>query len=52
MVVLGSGSGEARYVDARNLFRWAWLLPGIVGEEMTAAERGEAAMFWSPVGGC
>ena len=24
VVVLGSGSGEARYADARNLFRWAW----------------------------
>jgi len=24
VVVLGSGSSDARYVDARNLFRWAW----------------------------
>jgi serine-type D-Ala-D-Ala carboxypeptidase (penicillin-binding protein 5/6) len=24
VVVLGSTSGDARYVDARNLFRWAW----------------------------
>jgi D-alanyl-D-alanine carboxypeptidase (penicillin-binding protein 5/6) len=24
VVVLGATSGDARYVDARNLFRWAW----------------------------
>jgi len=24
VVVLGSASSDARYVDARNLFRWAW----------------------------
>ncbi|HUE69546.1 MAG TPA: hypothetical protein VMP01_01550, partial [Pirellulaceae bacterium] len=24
VVVLGSASSAARYVDARNLFRWAW----------------------------
>lgn len=24
VVVLGSTSGDARYVDTRNLFRWAW----------------------------
>jgi D-alanyl-D-alanine carboxypeptidase (penicillin-binding protein 5/6) len=24
VVVLGSANGEARYTDARNLFRWAW----------------------------
>jgi D-alanyl-D-alanine carboxypeptidase (penicillin-binding protein 5/6) len=24
VVVLGSATGEARYSDARNLFRWAW----------------------------
>lgn len=24
VVVLGSTSGDARYVDARNLYRWAW----------------------------
>jgi D-alanyl-D-alanine carboxypeptidase (penicillin-binding protein 5/6) len=24
VVVLGSGSSDARYADARNLFRWAW----------------------------
>jgi D-alanyl-D-alanine carboxypeptidase (penicillin-binding protein 5/6) len=24
VVVLGSTSGDGRYVDARNLFRWAW----------------------------
>lgn len=24
VVVLGSDSPAARYVDARNLFRWAW----------------------------
>jgi serine-type D-Ala-D-Ala carboxypeptidase (penicillin-binding protein 5/6) len=24
VVVLGSATSDARYVDARNLFRWAW----------------------------
>jgi D-alanyl-D-alanine carboxypeptidase (penicillin-binding protein 5/6) len=24
VVVLGSAAPEARYVDTRNLFRWAW----------------------------
>lgn len=24
VVVLGSTSGDARYIDARNLYRWAW----------------------------
>jgi D-alanyl-D-alanine carboxypeptidase (penicillin-binding protein 5/6) len=24
VVVLGSTSNDGRYVDARNLFRWAW----------------------------
>jgi len=24
VVVLGSTSGDARYVDTRNLFRWSW----------------------------
>lgn len=28
VVVLGSTSPDARYVDARNLFRWAWLKRG------------------------
>jgi D-alanyl-D-alanine carboxypeptidase (penicillin-binding protein 5/6) len=28
VVVLGSTSDEGRYVDARNLFRWAWLQRG------------------------
>ena len=28
VVVLGSSSNEARYVDTRNLFRWAWLQRG------------------------
>jgi D-alanyl-D-alanine carboxypeptidase (penicillin-binding protein 5/6) len=28
VVVLGSGSSEGRYADARNLFRWAWLQRG------------------------
>lgn len=27
VVVLGSTSSDARYVDARNLFRWAWKQP-------------------------
>jgi len=27
VVVLGSTSGDARYTDARNLFRWAWSQP-------------------------
>jgi D-alanyl-D-alanine carboxypeptidase (penicillin-binding protein 5/6) len=26
IVVLGSGTSEARYVDIRNLFRWSWSL--------------------------
>lgn len=26
IVVLGSGSSDGRYADARNLFRWAWQL--------------------------
>jgi serine-type D-Ala-D-Ala carboxypeptidase (penicillin-binding protein 5/6) len=29
VVVLGSTSGDARYTDARNLFRWAWHERGI-----------------------
>ena len=28
VVVLGASSTEARYTDARNLFRWAWLARG------------------------
>jgi D-alanyl-D-alanine carboxypeptidase (penicillin-binding protein 5/6) len=28
VVVLGSTSGDGRYVDARNLLRWAWLQRG------------------------
>jgi serine-type D-Ala-D-Ala carboxypeptidase (penicillin-binding protein 5/6) len=28
VVVLGASSTEARYADARNLFRWAWLSRG------------------------
>lgn len=28
VVVLGCSSNEARYVDTRNLFRWAWLQQG------------------------
>jgi len=28
VVVLGSKSREARYVDSRNLYRWAWLQRG------------------------
>ena len=28
VVVLGSPSTDGRYVDARNLFRWAWLEQG------------------------
>lgn len=30
VVVLGSTSPDARYVDSRNLFRWAWLKRGHV----------------------
>jgi serine-type D-Ala-D-Ala carboxypeptidase (penicillin-binding protein 5/6) len=29
VVVLGSATDEARYVDARNLFRWAWRKLGV-----------------------
>src|SRR5262249_32307176 len=25
VVILGAGTADARYVDARNLFRWGWL---------------------------
>jgi serine-type D-Ala-D-Ala carboxypeptidase (penicillin-binding protein 5/6) len=28
VVILGASSTEARYADARNLFRWAWLARG------------------------
>jgi serine-type D-Ala-D-Ala carboxypeptidase (penicillin-binding protein 5/6) len=35
VVVLGSAGGDARYTDARNLFRWAWLQRG-----SSAAEQG------------
>jgi D-alanyl-D-alanine carboxypeptidase (penicillin-binding protein 5/6) len=28
VVVLGSTSADSRYLDARNLFRWAWLERG------------------------
>ena len=28
VVVLGAGSSDARYADARNLFRWGWLRRG------------------------
>ena len=28
VVVLGSTSADSRYVDSRNLFRWAWLERG------------------------
>jgi serine-type D-Ala-D-Ala carboxypeptidase (penicillin-binding protein 5/6) len=27
VIVLGSGTSEGRYVDARNLFQWAWRQP-------------------------
>ena len=30
VVVLGAGSSEGRYADARNLFRWAWRQRGHV----------------------
>jgi D-alanyl-D-alanine carboxypeptidase (penicillin-binding protein 5/6) len=33
VVVLGSESNSGRYVDARNLFRWAWLKLGHKPEE-------------------
>jgi D-alanyl-D-alanine carboxypeptidase (penicillin-binding protein 5/6) len=28
VVVLGATSSDGRYTDARNLFRWAWLMRG------------------------
>jgi len=31
VVVLGAPTSEARYVDARNLFRWAWSQRGLQG---------------------
>jgi serine-type D-Ala-D-Ala carboxypeptidase (penicillin-binding protein 5/6) len=33
VVVLGCASGEGRYLDARNLFRWAWRERGDKAEE-------------------
>jgi D-alanyl-D-alanine carboxypeptidase (penicillin-binding protein 5/6) len=39
VVVLGAGSGESRYADARNLFRWGWLRRGHGGSRPA----GEAA---------
>ena len=32
VVVLGSSGSDARYADARNLFRWAWQQPSIGGQ--------------------
>jgi serine-type D-Ala-D-Ala carboxypeptidase (penicillin-binding protein 5/6) len=32
VVVLGASGSEARYADARNLFRWAWQQPAAEGE--------------------
>jgi D-alanyl-D-alanine carboxypeptidase (penicillin-binding protein 5/6) len=32
VIVLGATSSDARYVDARNLFRWAWKERGCEGE--------------------
>ena len=52
VVVLGSGSGRGPLRGRPQLVPLGVAAAGIVGEEMTAAERGEAAMFWSPVGGC
>ena len=28
VAVLGAQSGDARYVDSRNLYRWAWIQRG------------------------
>jgi D-alanyl-D-alanine carboxypeptidase (penicillin-binding protein 5/6) len=28
VVILGAGSSDGRYADARNLFRWAWIERG------------------------
>lgn len=36
MAVLGSTSPEGRYVDSRNLYRWAWLQRGHQPETKTA----------------
>jgi serine-type D-Ala-D-Ala carboxypeptidase (penicillin-binding protein 5/6) len=33
MVILGAKSGDARYTDARNLYRWAWSELGHKGTE-------------------
>ena len=37
VVVLGSDSSDARYVDARNLFRWAWSTVAASSESSAAA---------------
>ena len=33
VVILGSGTSDARYADARNLFRWAWSRRGAKAEK-------------------
>jgi D-alanyl-D-alanine carboxypeptidase (penicillin-binding protein 5/6) len=41
-VVLGSTSGDARYTDMRNLFRWVWSHPtSSIGEGVGAGKGGE-----------
>jgi D-alanyl-D-alanine carboxypeptidase (penicillin-binding protein 5/6) len=38
VVVLGSGSSDGRYADARNLFRWAWQRRGLARESSPPPE--------------
>lgn len=38
VVVLGSAAGEARYTDARNLFRWGWVQRGQASAPQPASQ--------------
>jgi serine-type D-Ala-D-Ala carboxypeptidase (penicillin-binding protein 5/6) len=38
VVILGASSNEARYADARNLFRYAWLMRGLATGQARATE--------------
>ena len=39
LVVLGSTSTDARYIDTRNLFRWAWQQRGHTAERPAKVDR-------------
>lgn len=38
VVVLGSTSNDSRYIDSRNLYRWAWTQRGHMGDAATTAQ--------------